>query len=360
MDYQQALILKEVQRPLVLDRRPVPKPEGNQVLVKIIAAGINPHDQKGRDRGLLVENYLPHAILANDISGIVEKIGPEVRRFSVGDSIFGQSNILSGGPDQAGLQQFCILDADFAAPIPSHLSFDQAATFPVNAIASFIALFDTSGLGLAPRFLGQGSNYANEAIVIIGGASNSGKFALQLSRLAGFGKIITTAKVHNDGGQSLRELGATHVIDREAADVEDQIRAIVGDGLLYAFDTVNGAHSGGVSHQLALSLLSTRKRGSLATLVRGEADPAIAATKAAGFKKNQVLGVSDLHKELTARFWKELPGWIEKGMLRPLDFRVIEGLDVLKVNNLLDDYRDGRAVAKTHVHPNRRDSVFEP
>jgi hypothetical protein len=39
MDTQQALILKEVQRPLVLRRRPIPEPNGNQILVRIIAAG---------------------------------------------------------------------------------------------------------------------------------------------------------------------------------------------------------------------------------------------------------------------------------------------------------------------------------
>jgi NADPH:quinone reductase-like Zn-dependent oxidoreductase len=141
--------------------------------------------------------------------------------------------------------------------------------------------------------------------------------------------------------------------------VGDQIRAIVGDELLYVFDTVNGSYSGGVSHRLALSLLSTTKKGSLATLVRGEADPAIAATKTAGFKKNQVLGVSDLHQDLAAKFWRELPGWIENHELKPLDFEVIDGLDAMKVNNLLDDYRDGRTVTKTHVHPNPRDSILD-
>ncbi|KAA8645469.1 uncharacterized protein ATNIH1004_006888 [Aspergillus tanneri] len=145
MNNQQALILKEVQRSLVLDERPIPQSEGNQVLVRIIATGINPHDQK---------KYLPYAILTNDISGIVEKIGPEAQRFSIGDRIFGQWHILSGGPDQAGLQQFCILDADSAAPISSHHSFGQAVMFPINAIASFIALFDPSGSGLTPIFLG--------------------------------------------------------------------------------------------------------------------------------------------------------------------------------------------------------------
>ncbi|KAK6815423.1 hypothetical protein RU639_008702 [Aspergillus parasiticus] len=301
MDTQQALILKEV-------------------LVRIIAAEINPHDQKGRDQG-----------------GIVDKVGLEVKRFSVRDRIFGQSNILSGGPDQAELQRFCILDADFAAPIPSHLSFDEAATFPVNAIASFIALFSSSGLNLSPRSLGKNSDYANEAIVIIGGPSNSSKFALQFVHLVGFGKIITTAKIRKDGGQSLRDLGATHVIDREAADVEDQIRVIVGDELPYAFDTVNGSYSGGVSHQLALLLLSTTKKGSLATLVRGEADPTIAASKKAGFRKDQVLGVSDLHKELASMFGDMIPGWVEKGQLKPLV---------------------SRTATKTQVHPNHLDSIM--
>ncbi|KFY51673.1 hypothetical protein V496_08788 [Pseudogymnoascus sp. VKM F-4515 (FW-2607)] len=162
-------------------------------------------------------------------------------------------------------------------------------------------------------------DYANEAIAIIRGGSNCGKFALQLSRLAGFGEIITTAK--------------------EATNVEDQIRAIVSDELLYAFNTANGAYLGGVSHQLALSLLSTTKKGSFATLVRGEDEPEITATKTASFKKNQVLGVSDLHQDLAAKFLRELVGWIENGQLKPLDFKVIDGLNAVKVNNLLDDYR---------------------
>jgi NADPH:quinone reductase-like Zn-dependent oxidoreductase len=150
------------------------------------------------------------------------------------------------------LQQFCILDANFAAPIPLHISFHEAATFPVNAIANFIALFDSSGLDLAPKFLGPGVDYANEAILIIRGSSNSGKFALQFSRLAGFGKIITIAKVRSDGGQSLRDFGATYIID--------QIRALVGDDLLYAFDKVNGAYSSGVSHQCALASVYHEER----------------------------------------------------------------------------------------------------
>ncbi|KAJ5387420.1 hypothetical protein N7509_009961 [Penicillium cosmopolitanum] len=82
-------------------------------------------------------------------------------------------------------------------------------------------------------------------------------------------------------------------------------------------------------------------------------------TVTASFKKNQVLGARDLHQELAAKFWPELPGGIDNGQLKPLDFKVIEGLDAVKVNNLLDDYHDGRAVTKTHVHPDHRGSIFK-
>ncbi|KAI2794127.1 hypothetical protein POX_a00717 [Penicillium oxalicum] len=300
MATQTALIMKEVGKPLVKALRHIPQPQENQVLVRIVAAGINPHDQKCRDLGILVNEHLPHAILANDISGITEMIGPGVKKFSVGDRIFGQSNILSGGPDQAGLQQFCILDTESAARIPDNITFDEAATFPVNAIASFLALFSPADLDVRPKFLGHDTDYAQETIVIIGGSSNTGKFALQFARLAGFGKIITTAKIRSDGGQILRALGATHVIDREAADLENQIRALVGDDLLYVVDTVNGSYEGGVHYQLGLSLLSTKKKGALVTLMDGEVDPAIAATKTAGFRKHQVFGASDMHPELAA------------------------------------------------------------
>lgn len=101
-----------------------------------------------------MEKYLPDAILANDISGIVEKIGPDVQRFSIGDHIFGQSNILSGGPDQAGLQQFCILDAQFAAPIPHHISFDEAATVPCQRHCEFYRPIQFVGIGFKTKVPG--------------------------------------------------------------------------------------------------------------------------------------------------------------------------------------------------------------
>lgn len=291
----------------------------------------------------------------------MKAIGPGVEKFSIGERVFGQSDLMSADPNQAGLQEYALLDTNFAALIPHQLSFDDAATFPVNGFASFVALFHSSGLGLTAPFSNSTTrDYSQEAILIVGGASNCGQFGLQFARLIGFGKIVTTASTQDpDRVAYLQTLGATHVVDRSALDVESQIRGIVGDGLVYAYDAVNGGGDPDtVSHQLALSVLSSTRSGSIATLLKGKADPVLAAGKKGGFKKSQILGSSHLHKEFAVQFWNDLPKWIEEGRLRPSKVQTIDGLDAKAVNRVLDNYRDGRAVVKTHVHPHASTSSF--
>ncbi|KAL4866263.1 hypothetical protein BDV12DRAFT_199328 [Aspergillus spectabilis] len=348
---QNALVVQEVGKPLRLVQRPIPTPQPGQVLVKIASAGINPHDAKGRDRALFIKDAIPGAVVTQDIAGIVVSLGANVTNFSIGDRIFGQTDV-RGGPDQGGLQEYALLHADYAASIPDSIGFDEAATIPVNAVASFVALFHESGLGLGID-LGGGVDYdySSDSILVIGGGSNTGKFGIQFAKLAGFGRVITTAGVRDaEKVEYLSTLGATHIIDRELGDaeVERQIRDIVGDELIYVLDSVNG----GMEQGLGLAALSKSRKGTLITLVRGELDPVEAEKKKGGLRKAQAMGISHLYEGFSKAFWKRYPKWIEEGKLKPLDYVVIEGLDEEKVNAVMDEYRDGKAVWKTHVHPN--------
>ncbi|KAL3497169.1 GroES-like protein [Aspergillus germanicus] len=354
---QKALVIDEIGKPLRLIQRPVPAPGAGWILVQVAAAGINPHDQKGRDAGLFIQPYTPGAVLTQDISGTVVSLGNNVSKFRIGDRIFGQSNVLDG-PDQGGLQQYALLHTDYAARISDNLSFDDAATIPVNAVASFVALFHESGLGLRPAEFNLSSeksdavDYSKDTILVIGGGSNTGKFGLMFARLAGFGKVITTAGGTGDARkmERLRSLGATHIIDRNASDAEivRRVRELVGDNLVYAYDTVNTAPN----QSLGLAALSNSHKGTLITLMRGgEVREDIALKKEAGYRKTQVLGVSHKHGEFAKEFWNRLPKWIGSGIVRALDAVVVEGLDVDAVNRVLDEYRDGKVVRKTHVHP---------
>jgi NADPH2:quinone reductase len=82
-------------------------------------------------------------------------------------------------------------------------------------------------------------DYASQKVVIIGGGSNTGKLAIQFAKIAGIGTIIATASL--TGAEELKSYGATHVIARQAPDMEDQVRQIVGDDLFYMYDTFRSA-----------------------------------------------------------------------------------------------------------------------
>ncbi|KAK0714468.1 chaperonin 10-like protein [Apiosordaria backusii] len=345
---QKALVLEKFGTPLVLQTRPIPEPKQHQILLKIIAVGLNPHDQKIRDYGIIINpDHLPY-ITGNDIAGVVENIGPDVTAFKRGDRVFAQAD--TSTPDGGGTQQYTVVLADLVAPIPRFLSFGEVATLPTIAMASFVALFHPSGLGLPAPYSKERESfdYQRHNLLVIGGGSNCGKLAIQFARLVGFGKIITLAAKTPEKEAELKELGATHILDRRAEDVAEQCRSIIGDGLLYALDTVN---HGPTAHTLGVSLLSNREKGTLATLLPGGVDESKVGNKAAGYEVKFSQGSGHLHRELGQEFWKHLPGWLEVGKIRTLRYRTINGLDEKVVNEALDVYRDGGSVMKANVHP---------
>ncbi|KAK4247566.1 chaperonin 10-like protein [Corynascus novoguineensis] len=363
---QQALVLSELGTPLILRSRPIPKPKENQILLKIIAVGLNPHDQKIRDHGLIIKpDYLPY-ITGNDLAGVVEDVGPGVTAFKPGDRVFAQSQQShTNEPDEGGLQQYALVPADLAAPVPPSLSLDDAATLPTAAMAAFVALFDPEGLGLPAPYddleKRKSFNYGQRSLLVIGGGSNCGRLAIQFARLAGFGTIVALAgKAAPEKEAELKALGATHVVDRNAPDAAEQCRAIAGgDGFLYALDTVN---FGPRAHTLSVSLLSGREKGTLATLLpsSGGVDESAVpeGTKAVGYNVRFSRGSGYLHRELGQQFWRHFPAWLEAGEVRPLRYRVISGLDEKAVNETLDAYRNGGSITKTNVHPNESSASF--
>ncbi|CZR68864.1 related to zinc-binding dehydrogenase [Phialocephala subalpina] len=347
---QKALVLHEVGTPLVLSDRPIPQPGQNQLLVKVLVAGLNPHDQRTRDAGLFVTS-LPY-VLASDLVGEVVAAGrgEHSTKFVVGDHVFGHTFVKDGDAnDFNGLQQYALADARFVAKVAdTGLADDEASTIPVIVLAGFIALFSSSGLSLPPPFSPEAGsfNFTATTLLIVGGGSNTGRATIELARLAGIGRVIAVAGLHNEA--ELKARGASHVIDRHTADVLEQVRAITGDDLIYAIDTVNT----GQEQELGVAALSNSKRGTLITLRRadGEFDPDRIGTKTAGYERRLVLGISPVHPEVTVGFWREVPAWLKDGKIKPSNYKVVKGLDANAINKALDSYRDGK-VAKTNIHP---------
>jgi NADPH:quinone reductase-like Zn-dependent oxidoreductase len=343
---QKALLVTEVGKPLTLVTDwPVPQPGPNQVQIRVTVAGPNPHDQKARDRGLFIAEHLP-AVLSNDVVGQIVAVGSDVTDFSIGEKVFGQAGI-SPGSAQNGFQEYAVLDTDFIAKIPDGFTEDDVASLPTNILAPVIAFFSPSLLGLpAPWYSAAPvSGQKDKTILILGGGSNCGKFGVQLAALAEFGRIVVVGGSETE----LKSYGATHVIDRHGTPSETvaRIREVVGDDLLYAYDAINPL----ATQVIGINALSSTKKGKMARLLPiGPIDESQVQKKKAGYELLDVLGLSHLHAELSKSFWEHLPRFLREGKIKPSAYKKVDGWGAEEVNKVLDAYRDGKKVAKTHFH----------
>ncbi|KIW32342.1 uncharacterized protein PV07_03896 [Cladophialophora immunda] len=343
---QKALVVTEVGKPLVLvTDHPVPQPGSDQVLIRVTVAGPNPHDQKARDHGLFIAQSLP-AILTNDIVGEVVALGPNATKYAVGDHV-----VSHAGFDkvyaQNGLQEYAVVDVDASAKIPKGFTDDDGATLPTNVIAPLVALFDASTLAIPAPWTDAASSfdYKGTTLLVMGGGSNCGRFGVQLAALAGIGRIVV---VGGDEAE-LRSYGATDIIDRHASPEEltKRIRDLVGDELLYAYDAINPP----ATQTIAINALSSTKKGRLARLLpTGPVDESQVHAKKEGYELLNTFGSSQAKPDVSRPFWERVPQYLLEGKLKPSAYEVVKGLDVDKVNELLDRYRDGKRVVKTHFH----------
>ena len=302
---------------------------------------VAPLDQKLRDKNIFNIGARLPAVIGGDIVGTVIEKGPKVD-FPIGARVFSQSlfNLPRGG----GLQEYTIINSLYTAEVPARIPDEEAALYPINAVTSAMVLFSPPGFGLP--FPGtpesESFDYASQKVAIIGGGSNTGKLAIQFARLAGIGTIITIASA--SGAALLKSIGATHVIARQDSDIEEQVRSIVGDELLYVYDTINMG-----DFSLGVSLLSNSKKGTFIHNTNGQPDEKILARKAGGVEHRHIQGFSHFIPQFGQIFWKQLPLWLDSGKISPMKYKVIDGLDGVKVNLALDAYKEGRGGDRYHV-----------
>ncbi|KAF3003943.1 hypothetical protein E8E14_003675 [Neopestalotiopsis sp. 37M] len=340
MSTHKALAIHTLEQPPAWFERPTPTPKDEEILLKVSIVGC-------KRFGTFIKENLPSPI-GVDLVGEVAALGRNVSRYKVGDRVFAFGNPMSA--DGTGTQEYCVVPAWQLAQLPEGISADQAATFPLNAMTMVFALFHETGLNLHSPFgpRRQDCDYSKDSILIIGGGSATGQFGIQLARLARFGNIIVVASKAR--GSQLKDLGATTVIDRalDEAEIEKQVREVVGDDLVLAVDCVGRGSDG---QTLGARALSNHKKGTLVALVhKGGVDEARVGPKTAGYVRNAVLCHTAKYPEITKQFWNVLPEMIEDGTLKPTTFQVVNGLDIESVDTFLDNYSTGVAQLKPHIH----------
>jgi NADPH:quinone reductase-like Zn-dependent oxidoreductase len=180
---------------------PAPVPRPRDVLVQVRAAGLNPVDFKFRQGKLrvILRPKLP-LVLGNEFAGEVIAVGPEVKRFRVGDRVFARV-----AKDRLGAfaEQACV-DEDDAAHMPGNLDFTAAAAAPLAGLTALQALRDE--LRVKP----------GQKVFISGGAGGVGTFAIQIAKWLG-AHVTTTASTR--GEALVRSLGCDEVIDYTVQDL---------------------------------------------------------------------------------------------------------------------------------------------
>lgn len=204
-----------------------PEPGEGEVLIHVMAAGINPLDVKARGGSLkaIMGDRMPF-ILGWDVAGIVERVGPKVTRFHEGDSLYAFLDRARGGGDA----EYTVVKEGEAALKPRSLSFQEAAAMPLAALTAWQALFDTAKLE------------RGQTVLIQGGSGGVGSFAVQLAKALGAHVIATASTANQD---LLRQLGADEVIDytkerfeQRVHDVDVVMDAVGGDTLTRSLEVV--------------------------------------------------------------------------------------------------------------------------
>lgn len=219
----QAIMVDKAGGPEVLQVREteIPQPGPDEVLVRVLAAGVGPWDAHLRSGEIPVPlPYIPGA----EFAGVVEGDTGASAALDDGDPVYGY-------PGLAGCYaQYLICPAEQLAPIPAGLSAVEAAAVPVDGLTALQGL--TEVLGVSP----------GERVLITAGAGGLGHLAVQIARALG-AIVIATASPQNH--EFLHRLGAAVVIDHSRPDWPDQVRKATDGGaelvLACAAPTLEGA-----------------------------------------------------------------------------------------------------------------------
>src|SRR4051794_25358260 len=129
-----AVAIEEIQgQPKVMEL-PKPSPKPDQLLVRVIASGLNPIDWKQADRAMKGTGAKASPfVLGVDASGIVEEVGERVSRFSEGDRVFGQftHTPLGEGTDA---EYAVVPEGGAVAILPEGVEFETGAALPTAAM----------------------------------------------------------------------------------------------------------------------------------------------------------------------------------------------------------------------------------
>ncbi len=185
---------------------PVPTPVLSELLVRVVAAGVNPIDAKTRaGRGVSAAISEHPAVLGFDFSGVVVSSPFEAHPLTPGTEVFGMVPFPRSGGTYA---EYVVVPSQSVARKPASLSHVEAAGVPLAALTAWGLVVETAHAHVGQR------------ILIHAGSGGVGHFAVQLAAYFGAHVTVTASQAN---AAWLRELGASVVVDYATTPFEDVV-----------------------------------------------------------------------------------------------------------------------------------------
>ncbi len=197
-----AIVITQPGAPEVLQiaERPTPAIAAGEVLIKVVAAGINRPDVFQRKGNYPPPAGAPADIPGLEIAGTIVKVGADVIRWKIGDKVCA---LVSGG----GYAEYCNVPAGQCLPVPDNLSFIEAASLPETFFTVWSNVFD------------RGQLKPGETLLVHGGTSGIGVAAIQMAKA--MGSIVYVTAGTDEKCHFCLELGADKAINYKKENFAD-------------------------------------------------------------------------------------------------------------------------------------------
>jgi NADPH:quinone reductase-like Zn-dependent oxidoreductase len=178
-----AVVLHEYGGPEALNygETPRPKPKDDEILIRVVAASVNPVDVAIRS-GKYAEYFhtaLP-LVPGMDAAGIVETTGSKISKLKAGDPVYAFFTL----SEEGGYAEFAVAKESEAARKPASITYEQAAAVPAAGSTAWQALIDAGKLS------------SGQTVLIHGGSGGVGHMAIQIAKARG-ARVIATASTAN-------------------------------------------------------------------------------------------------------------------------------------------------------------------
>ena len=238
---------------------PRPKPERGEILIRTVAAGVNPVDWKIREGSLSKVSHAFPLIPGWDVAGVVDELGEGCQRFRKGDRVFAYAR--KPHIQWGTYAEYVAVPERDVALMPQSLLFEEAASIPCAALTAQQAL---TRMGLT----------AGATLLVLRGSGGVGHFALQLAKIAG-ARSIATAGPRNQ--EFVLNQGAEHAVDYTRDELGAEVQARFPGGVDAVLDAIGG--------ETLAAALSIVKPGGVIVSVVDTLDPAAVGARGVRFER---------------------------------------------------------------------------